>query len=205
MKRLSLFILKYIGGFIAILFVIGIYRSVLIVGYENFVNKVERNTVKRLSKSGDFTCVGSGGSIPGVIRKLHLAFQHEPVASVSEARRLFVYLTEEYYKDINASKEIRPYLTTYPFPRERVDIMLIFYEKATANLTSVDESDMKSAVEKTRSENKPLLISSVSAFMGKIEYRNRDGCCFTTVYEEPYEEALRIVEEEKKMIDGALL
>src|SRR5262249_19597302 len=127
----------------------------------------------------DLTMFGSGyrGSPSGNLSALVLTFVTEKKIDVKEARYLLLNICEQLLYQINASEEIRPWLTDVPFTGNNLDLRIGFNKE---NLKDVD----------------PPYIASAYALKGKVYYSVSVNGMFKDVHEETYEEALKIYQEE---------
>ncbi|MFS8562832.1 MAG: hypothetical protein LVR00_00225 [Rhabdochlamydiaceae bacterium] len=126
--------------------------------------------------------IGIGGKMMHDIQAMHMSFQFYEVVDIGTARQLLVDATQEYLLAINSSKEIRPYLHTYPFTVENVEIAIYFYNP--------DGS--------TVSTNK---IEVGAVRQGKLVYYidYPEKHTIKSIHEETYEEALEIVNAEARL------
>lgn len=121
-------------------------------------------------------CYGRGGSMPTDIRSISVNFQVKEKATIEESRILFVSIYEKFRNIINRHEDIRPFLREYPFPCQRIELGLSYYSP-------------------DKQKNLQKSFEYVSCIKGNIRYAKRDPLTgrYETVYQEPYEEALRIV------------
>lgn len=150
--------------------------------YERIADKITIETAKTLKKEMGLECVGIGGGMMDVIRCMTMSFHLDHEVSITEARRAVVGATEAYLHAINGSKRIRPYLKNYPFTQRDVGVT-IFVHKAKGMYVD------------------PGKIACITARGSVVSYElyepNPNGSMFKDFCEEPYEEALRILNEEK--------
>lgn len=145
-------------------------------------NQIARDYSIDSYKNYGVISVGSGGRMMKDVEEIFLAFESYQSADVSKARRLFILLTEGLVDKMNSSSKLRPYLHVYPATYENVDVTLGF-----------SEMDGRS-----RQQG----ISYVYQSKGKVIYTENDDAAdrLKRVYEEPYEEAVRIVREQEKRL-----
>lgn len=148
--------------------------------YIQYVDQIIDSFVKEIHKEYGLVCISTGGQLSQCVDTVSIGFTAYQAATVEEARRLEVILTEKLIKKINTHKNIRPYLGEYPFPSWRVEISVSFYTKSGSYY-----------------ENS---ISFIYHVRKKIFYNieNPRTEKFHVFYEEPYEEALKIVQKEEK-------
>ena len=105
--------------------------------------------------------------------------------NVEEARILLITLTKELLDRINSDQQIRPYLDHYPFTEKGISLGLSFYD------------DQGKRVD--------------NGYVAHLFVAKDGNICYDTynheedLYEEPYEEALRIVENEQKSVEKATI
>ncbi len=170
--------MKYLIGFLLILGLIHISRCFGEVDYERLADKVTNQTAKRLLIEKNLHCVGISGGMMGLIQRMGMVFDYNKSVSLEEARRLAVYAMGKYRKDINASKEIRPYLIEYPFPIDRLKISISFYKDDSLSQVDADQ------------------ISTIFLFGDIVQYCLPSKGESIVLHQETYEEALKIVQEE---------
>ncbi len=87
-------------------------------------------TARELSKEKGLEGLAYGGNrFPG-IRRLEFALDTEKYSlKVDEARKLIIYSTEKFLKNINASEKLKPYLKKYPFKVKHVVVKIYFAGK----------------------------------------------------------------------------
>lgn len=135
--------------------------------------KKERNL--RLS------CIG--GSWPTDIHVLDVDFDTNLYVDVPQARKLIVPCIKEFLDQINSDKQIRPYLHDYPSTVKNIGLGISFSNKKTGRCITYP------------------YIAYVFTLKGKIYYNYYSNSEAWTpledAHEESYEEALRIVQENK--------
>ena len=151
-----------------------------------YANKVMHSYSKKVKKEKDLDAFGMGGELMTNVKSFSLTYVSERKLNIDEARPLIVECIEDLLKDINDYKEIRPYLNDYPFTVKNLEFGIMF---------------MKPNGDIIRDGH----LADVTSLNGKILYRIRplNTNRFKKIYEETYEEALRIVREgEAKRGDG---
>jgi hypothetical protein len=115
-----------------------------------------------------------GGCLMQDVEKIGLGFYIEKRVNVEEARQLYVSFAESFRKMVNADRKIRPYLRNYPATINELKFSLSFSRNPHCRPTDV-----------------------VHVF-----YASGEVCYFAIntqeIHHETYDEALRIVQEEKK-------
>lgn len=150
--------------------------------YTKIVHKITSDVSKKLKKEMNLQCIGTGGGMMDVIRCISVSFELNHEIDLAEARRVIIDVTETYLDAINGSKRVRPYLKNYPFTLDNLEID-IFVNKSRGKNVSIGE------------------IACVAARRSLILYElyepKEGGPSLKEFCEEPYLEALRIVNEEK--------
>ncbi len=126
-----------------------------------------------------------GASMVNDIEEIEVDFGVIGKTTIDEAREMFITLNEKLTEMVNKHEKIRPYLREYPFARTRIDVVIGFYNKY--GVRNTDGSIACVLVGK----NDVILYMSDSP--NSREYKD--------IFEEPYENALKIVtskKEEKK-------
>ena len=139
-------------------------------------------TAKILSETKNLRFNGFGGSggMQGIVkmRAISLTSTDGPF-NIQQARELVAYCAEIFLREINNSEKIRPYLHHYPFTVNDIEVRI-------------------TGSSKNNSINKNSLIAYTSLIKRKIDYCIRDER-LKSVHEETYEEALEILNREKKL------
>lgn len=94
--------------------------------YLTHVNRVTKKFVNEMEKQHGFSCFSIGGSLAGNIKEISLKFKCYEKKSIEEARVLEIDCIERFCEMINSNKKIRPHLEEFPFPTDRVGIMICF-------------------------------------------------------------------------------
>lgn len=144
-------------------------------------HKITHAFEKKAKKEFELYSIGSGGSMVGNIKEIEIMFLAFRQVSFSEARELEVQCIEKFVEMINSDKKIRPFLSQYPFKEENVGITVSFREKNRGYYPAGEVSYLFNAKNK-------LCYYKVDPHSNKAE----------KIFEEPYEEALRIVSENAK-------
>lgn len=119
----------------------------------------------------------AGGAMMNKINKITLKYESCREIGIDKTRRLFVANVNKLLTLINSDLAVRPYLHRYPFTINDLNFSLSFYNKKTRFIQGIN-------------------ISYVFCAKGNIHYCNYDSEeNLNTIFEEPYEEALKIVDE----------
>jgi hypothetical protein len=135
---------------------------------------------KEMQKKRGYWIEGTGGSMPnGDVRNLFMSFVGIREVDVSEARRLYVELVEGLLNQVNQDKFIRPFLHDYPATCTNTRLHLSFVNEYNR---PVSEKHIAFV----------FLVNNIVYY----NYYDHNERMFEDIYEEPYEEALRIVQSE---------
>lgn len=110
-------------------FLVVLMNSSLAAEEEEYLNQKDRlmrSFVDEVERQYDIYCCVSGGSFVDNMKKVQLTFRVEFDLTVDEARDLEVKLLTKLLDMINNDELVRPYLATYPFTIDRVNIGLSF-------------------------------------------------------------------------------
>ena len=109
------------------------------------------------------------------VSKVSLEFRTIKTCDIATSRKIIVDCIETWNDMINSDEEIRPYLHQYPFPADKVEIGISFYEK---NGNRPSES-----------------VAYAFTLKGKIYYcrHNPEIPDLEDIWEEDYAEALKLV------------
>ena len=147
---------------------------------ERIQHRIIFDTANQLEKEKKLNFRGLGGSNIDGIRMMHLSLGYDGPLDIAVARKLIIYSGELLLKNINTDEEIRPYLYQYPFTGENIKIFISVQN---------DKSNMP-----TKEPLKSIMLS-----YGTIRYFIYDeNENLKEIHRESYEEALKIVQEEKK-------
>ena len=113
--------------------------------------------------------------MPHDVEEVSLSFIAYQRATIEQARKLEVEVTEKLLKRVNEHEKIRPFLREYPFKAGRIKIMIAFEKSENTYYTD------GSVVLVFQARNKLF-----------YDQANKDEE-LVDLYEEPYEEAYRIV------------
>lgn len=170
--------------------------------YLKYVDEIVADFAKEMKKKHKLHCCGDGGSMPTDVAEIDVLFISYSHSTVDEARKLEINAVQELLKRINSHEKIRPYLREYPFNQDRVGVSISF---------------------RTETDDRPLdgSVAYVSMGKGKIFYYSAEMKMTTAMpliymneknevvkkmipghpeedlinlMNEPYEEALKIVE-----------
>ena len=150
------------------------------------ISNVIFDTASYIQSQYDFRASGFDSRAIDGVTHLSLDFSVSRDLTTEEARRLLVECVDAFLNNINSDKELRSLLVEYPFSPSRISLSL---------LTKGRKKDH---------EVVPGDLLRCSLYRGTVVYSTlRERTSFITIdnemdYEETYEEAKRIVENEKK-------
>jgi hypothetical protein len=134
------------------------------------VNEIRKVTAKKLKENKDLYLIGTGSQMMYDIQMLAMSFNYYHEVDLKTARELIISVIDEFLIEINDKKEIRPYLSNYPFTAKNVEIRLFIYGP-------------------DRRELSPEKIGCVSSIAGVLEYYTRSDKDHP-ICKETYDEAL---------------
>lgn len=143
------------------------------------VAKISSLVASKLKKKG-LRVSGTGASLRGGVEKISIFFQKKDLANISQARKIYIEAAEIFISTINQNKVIRPYLHDYPCTDRNIVFLISFK----------DENGNRPA------ENYVALVSLSNGIIFYSTYNHQKGE-FVKTHQEPYQEALKIVKEEK--------
>lgn len=146
--------------------------------YEIFVNQIISSFANEMEKKYGLICNGHGGKMPHDVEEIEVGFILHKKASIEEARDLEVKATERFLEMINSHEKIRPFLREYPFKANRGEVSISF--RTSDGIHYTDGS-----------------VAYVTQFKNKISYcaDKETSPSLILLKEEPYEEALKIVNQ----------
>lgn len=104
-------------------------------------NEVTFKTAMKLKKEKGLIPCGFGGGSVDCIRMLAISFDYRLPLSIEEGRKLLIEAVHEFVDAINSNEQIRPYLVSYPFGIECVEIR-IFVQDDKGNSIASTEADV---------------------------------------------------------------
>lgn len=91
-------------------------------------NRIRSQVGKEIASEKCLNIIGVGGAMFDEIKMLGLVFQGFHQITLEEARRLIVYALNKFLDEINSDESIRPYLVSYPFSAENLEIGIWLYK-----------------------------------------------------------------------------
>ena len=94
--------------------------------YIKLSHKISDPFVIETKKKRGLSCVGHGGALSSNVKQIVLTFYDPKPATISEARRIFVEMSEDLIARYNSNEPIRPYMDNYPFTLKNIEILILF-------------------------------------------------------------------------------
>ncbi len=144
--------------------------------YEIYVNQIIKSFAKDINNEFGLVCIGSGGKMPYDVEEIGIDFMSYHRATIDEARKLEITVTEKFLNAINSNEKIRPFLREYPFTVSRAQVSISFHQPDKRRYS--DGS-----------------VAFVFQVKDTIFYRSFDehSSQLIPLHKEPYDEALKIV------------
>jgi len=147
---------------------------------------IESEHFRFIKKQGDFHIYGNGGDFNnGKINLVIVSADKVGSASIEQARKDIVFLTQDIIRRLNSSQNVLPYLSNSPFNYKQLEYSIIYCK-----------SDLYPIITEINPEYQEITYASL--LMGKIFYyikpSKKPG--FEKVHEESYEEALEILKNQ---------
>lgn len=137
-------------------------------------NEIAKKVFAQLRKDKSVNVCESGWGLrgKGKIQVMHFAFHYFNELDINQAREIILKAGGLYLKEINNNERIRPFLATYPFTSDNIEILIIF---SNPDHTSI-------AYEK---------LHMLSIRQGILKYYSRDADTkyYGIIYQETYQEA----------------
>lgn len=137
--------------------------------------------MKKLNLQLGLSVRAYGGSMPDDIRETTIRFAKTGCYDIPAVRRMLITVAEELLKEINKDKKIRPYLHNFPFTILNLNIDIIFHD-SKGNWPS---------------ENFVAWVRPIYSRIDYLTHNPKTNTYNEVFYSESYEDALRIVNEEK--------
>jgi hypothetical protein len=147
------------------------------INYDQIANKITMNFANKMKQKKNLLFCGSGGAMMGNIQEMHVSFNYYTLIDIPFARKLLIECAKEYLQDINDNIEVQPYLHDHPFTAKNLEISIFTYNTDGRGVLYPN-------------------LRNACLYQGIIYYFGDDGEKFVTIKEEPYDEAVKIVEKE---------
>lgn len=160
--------------------------------------------VQEMNQQFGLIYIGYGGRLNGGVKKIEISFISYKTMNLDQARKLEVIATEKFLKIINNNKEIKTYLHQFPFTVN--DAQISISVRSSKDTRPLDGSiayvfTAKNKIFYRKAELvKRKTIPTISADGSPLpsymtEAKEYVAEALIPLYEEPYEEALKIVKE----------
>jgi hypothetical protein len=141
---------------------------------EKIANQITFSIAKKLEKEKGLTFAGFGGGMEKGLKVMMLALEAPEAFDIRKGREMIVECAEIYLNAINNNLKIRPYLHNYPFTYKNIEIEI--YESSKIKKSQIACANLK---------------------RGKIYYCIEIDSHMEISFEEPYENAVKKLKEEK--------
>ena len=170
--------------------------------YVEETHKITNNFINEMRREFNLFCIGTGGNLNKGVQEVDVSFIIYRKLNIEQARELEVKATERLLELFNTETKIRPYLAEYPFTVNRATVSI--GTQTTADRWPTDGSVVHvftaknkifySAAELYTYTTTPFIDSETGIpadFVPEEVVKTR----LVDLYEEPYEEALKIVNQ----------
>ena len=82
----------------------------------------------QLQKEKELRMIGNGGQMMGDVQLIRIEFQYFHLVDLQDARKLLIYTIQTFLKNINGDQKIRPYLHTYPFSTNNIEVKIWIHQ-----------------------------------------------------------------------------
>jgi hypothetical protein len=194
---------KWLG--LLVIFCLNSMGSLYGAPYDKYVDEIISSFTKDVEKQYGVVCYGSGGRMPRNVETIVVCFNLYQRATIEEARELLVHLKENLVRRANAHEKIRPFLREYPFTSQMADISIAFHKpKSVSYYLDGSVAFLCSAKEgriayKRAELQKKTIFGMIDTVRNTVAPdRVEEHTVFVPLLEEPYEEAVRIVQEKRR-------
>jgi hypothetical protein len=99
---------------------------------EKYADQVLKKASQKIHEQYGLIPIGSGGSMRKNISMLSLSFQLHKKITLAEARKILLDACQVFLTEINKNPSIHPYLSTYPFSENNLEVRIFFYDENTS-------------------------------------------------------------------------
>jgi hypothetical protein len=145
--------------------------------YSKFATEITSQFANKIGQPKDLIVAWSGNENTQDLTKLIIVFSYCSPIEIPEARKLLIKCVQEVLKATNEHKEIQPYLRDHPFTSQNITIDIVICNNDGSN---------------TYYPN----LGIVHIDNNKICYSGEDWGKHVPIQEEPYDEAVKILEKE---------
>ncbi len=149
---------------------------------DQVVNKVLNSVAKTLSRRHGMSCVGSGGAMMYQVEYLDLTFSMNRPLDKDEARNIIIDAVDEFLKAVNNDIKLRKFLEVYPYGPKNISVGIMLRNYDGTKLFHPQ-------------------LGTVGFVNGNVLYLTDDkenSWKYKEEIEESYDEAKRILEEQKR-------
>lgn len=177
MKRIFSFLLLLC----ACSLLLSLKRSDQGVNYVKIADKIVAKTANTLCKKHQLSCIADSAGMMHCVYMVGMSFEIRCTLDENEARIILIDCVEELLEAINSNKEIRPFLSNYPFNEKNIHLAIF-------------------SVDKNGQDTFDPYIGSVSiSKQDSITFRTKDPnniYGYKNEYRENYQEALKTVRKQ---------
>lgn len=150
--------------------------------YIDLVDEEVSSFVREVKQTDYLKLFGCGGGCYDGVESISLAFTSPEAPTVEEARNLFYDISYRILNRVNQNEALRPYLVNYPFTIDNLDLYILFSQDVPGRVSSV-------TMGASHHMKRPNFVYyfSYNPITGDPE----------TLYKEPYEAGLEIVQNLK--------
>lgn len=145
--------------------------------YVELADEIRSGMAQKLAEKYHMKAIGTVGGLAKCVNLLGLSFQIRGPLTQEQLRLIIIGCVEEFLSAVNADEEIRPYLCTYPFTAEGIEITVFVIDAQGRSLYDPD-------------------IGVASERRGALEYMitdKTDTFKYKSIISESYDDALKIV------------
>ncbi len=174
--------------------------------YLKYVKEIVDAFAKDMSKEHDLFCCGSGGSMPYDVQEIEVLFVAYRRATIEEVRKTEVDGIQKLFNRINTHEKIRPFLREYPFSTDRIRMAISFEDRngkwyldgTVARVSFIKNKIFYDAAALKKETYYPIKDASDLRHIVYGPPEERMDEQLVDLYEEPYEEAVKIVKAAQK-------
>ncbi|MBA3814940.1 MAG: hypothetical protein H0X29_00140 [Parachlamydiaceae bacterium] len=155
--------------------------------YIDKVDAVVKKEIKIIQQMEDFQLCGYGGAMCDGIKTINITFSSYQKVDIAQARLMIVQSIEKIRNAVNAQDDLKDYLIPYPFPTKGIEVSIMFLE-------GLDYIKFGCVWLGTGGVS---LVSQLDGILFYSSYNPRTKM-LERYFNEPYEEALAIVNNELK-------
>ena len=145
------------------------------------LNEIYKNCAKWAHAKYKLQPYNVGSSMVDDVERVKIGFTFVGKVTIDQAREMFIECNEKFVQMVNEHEKIRPYLRDYPFSRARAKVNIYFSDKYGKSIIDGSPAGILLGKDDT------IFYSSDTQFSEH----------YLDLYQEPYEEALKIVRSNK--------